>query len=409
VEFADFDEGFLNSKIPTEAKHLMNVKPAIVLAGVVFLVASAFVIVPAKAQSSGVSHAETPGPAPLTAPGPKKAEEQFKNIQVLKGIPAEQLIPTMEFITASLGVQCDFCHVHGAFEKDDKKPKQTARKMMDMMFAINKDNFEGHRAVTCNSCHNGTALPQAIPAVMTEEPKQPTAPPKPPEAKENPGPTADQLLDKYVQGLGGAAAIEKITSRVMKGTIDFGGRSLPIDIYSKEPDERISFTHMPDGDSVTAFNGHEGWRGSPGRPPHEMHGSELDAAAIDADLHFATHFKSMFSALRVEGAEKIADHDVYLVIGQREGKPPIRLYFEAQSGLLVRLVRFGDTALGLLPTQIDYADYRDTNGVKIPYRWTLARPSGRFTIQVSEMKQNVPVNDSKFAKPAAEEKKGPTK
>ena len=77
--------------------------------------------------------------------------------------------------------------------------------------------------------------------------------------------------------------------------------------------------------------------------------------------------------------------------------------------LLVRLVRFGETALGWLPTQIDYADYRDTNGVKIPYRWTVARPSGRFTIHVSDVRQNVALDDAKFAKPAAEQQKGPAK
>src|SRR5215471_16833646 len=102
---------------------------------------------------------------------PKKAEEQFKNIQVLKGIPADQVFPTMQFIAASLGVECDFCHVQNAFEKDDKKPKQTARKMMEMMFAINKENFQGNREVTCYSCHRGSANPAAIPAVMTEEMK----------------------------------------------------------------------------------------------------------------------------------------------------------------------------------------------------------------------------------------------
>jgi outer membrane lipoprotein-sorting protein len=117
----------------------------------------------------------------------------------------------------------------------------------------------------------------------------------------------------------------------------------------------------------------------------------------------------MFSEVRVRGTEKVGDHQAYVVVGQREGKPPIRLYFDEQSGLLVRLVRFGETALGWLPTQIDYADYRATNGVKIPYRWTLARPSGRFTIQVSDVKQNVPVDDAKFAKPAAEEQKGPAR
>jgi photosynthetic reaction center cytochrome c subunit len=387
----------------------MNAKWVVVLAGVVFFVAFGFLTVRAKAQASGAAHADSPGRAPGNAAGPKKAEEQFKNIQVLKGIPAEQVIPTMQFIAASLGVECEFCHVHNAFEKDDKKPKQTARKMMDMMFAINKDNFDGHRAVTCNSCHSGNAKPQAIPAVMTEEPKEAMGAPKPAEAKENAGPAAEQLLDKYVQAAGGAAAIDKVASRVMKGTIDFGGKSLPIDIYSKDPDERISFTHMPEGDSITAFNGHEGWLGTPGRPLREMHGAELDAASIDADLHLATHLKPMFSELRSLGTEKIGDHEAYVVEGKREGKTPIRLYFDEQSGLLVRLVRFGETALGWLPTQIDYADYRDTNGVKIPYRWTLARPSGRFTIQVSEVEQNVPVDDAKFVKPAAEEAKGPGK
>jgi photosynthetic reaction center cytochrome c subunit len=122
---------------------------------------------------------------------------------------------------------------------------------------------------------------------------------------------------------------------------------------------------------------------------------------MDADLHFAAHLKSMFSDVRVRGAEKIGDHEAYVVIGQREGKPPLRLYFDKQSGLLVRLVRYGETPLGRMPTQIDYADYREAGGVKVPFRWTLARPGGRFTIQLSEVKENVPVDDSKFDKPPA--------
>jgi hypothetical protein len=222
--------------------------------------------------------------------------------------------------------------------------------------------------------------------------------------KDSAGLSAEQLLDKYLQAVGGAAATDRVTSRVMRGMIDFGGKSLPIDIYSKDPEKRISLTHMPDGDNATAFNGHEGWLATPGHPLREMHGSDLDAASMDADLHLATHLKAMFSEIAVRGTQKIDDHEAYVVVGQREGKPPIRLYFDEQSGLLVRLVRFGETALGWLPTQIDYADYRDTNGVKIPYRWT---PNGRFTIQVSDAKQNVPVDDAKSAKPAAEQQKGP--
>jgi outer membrane lipoprotein-sorting protein len=341
----------------------------------------------------------------------KKAEEQFKNIQVLTGIPADQLVPGMQFITASLGVECQFCHVEGAFEKDDKKPKVTARKMMAMMFAINKDNFEGHREVTCYSCHRGNTIPVGTPLVMVDEPKMVMAEAKIVEGTgPAAGPTADQLIEKYLQAVGGAAAIEKITSRVMKGSITFGDRNIPIDIYAKYPDKRISFTHTPDGDSVTAFDGHDGWLGNPGHPVREMHGSELDAAAMDADLHFAAHLKGMFSAVQMRGTERVDEHAAYLLVGEREGKTPLRLYFDEKSGLLVRLVRYGDTPFGLMPTQIDYADYREAGGVKVPYRWTLARPSGRFTIQVSELKQNAAVDDAKFTKPASSERqKGPSK
>ncbi len=390
----------------------MNAKRVAILTVGGLVAPFAFVMAGARAQSGAVAHSETPIQAPANAAGPKKAEEQFKNIQVLKGIPAEQLVPTMQFIAASLGVQCDFCHVQGAFEKDDKKPKKTARKMMEMMITINAENFDGHRTVTCNSCHRGNPIPQAIPPVLTEDPKEPMAmaAPKSLDAKESAGPTPDQLLDKYIQAAGGASAIDKVTTRVMKGTIDFGGKTLPIDIYSKDPYKRISFTHMPEGDSITAFNGQEGWLSSPGRPGvREMHGSELDAASIDADLHLPTHLKAMFSDLKLERTEKVGDRDAFMVMGQREGKPPMQLYFDAQSGLLVRLVRYGDTALGLLPTQIDYSDYRDSSGVKMPYRWTLARPSGRFTIQLSEVKQNVAVDDAKFVKPPPEEPKAPGK
>ncbi|MGC2364527.1 MAG: c-type cytochrome [Candidatus Sulfotelmatobacter sp.] len=362
---------------------------------IAFLALCGIVVRGAKAQS---------GSAPATAKpaGPKTAEEQFKNIQVLKGIPADQLIPAMQFISASLGVECEFCHVQGAFQKDDKKAKQIARKMIAMMFAINKDNFAGHRQVTCYSCHRGSTRPVGMPPVMTEEPK-----PGPDEAnrtegaEEASGPLAAQLFDKYLQAVGGAGAVSKVTSRVMKGTITFGDSNIPIDIFAKAPDKRVSLMHTPDGDSVTAFDGHEGWLSFPGRPVREMHGPDIDGASMDADLQFAAHLTGMFSKAETQGTEQVDGHDAYLVIGEREGKPPLKLYFDKQSGLLVRLVRYEETPLGRLPTQIDYADYRKEGDVKIPLRWTLARPGGRFTVQLSEVKQNIPVDDAKFAQPPA--------
>ena len=403
--------------ILTEATEMTGRRSLVVVGGILaILLICGIVIEGARAQSGAAQVA-------ANAAEPKKAEEQYKNIRVLKGIPADQLIPAMQFITASLGAECEFCHVEGAFDKDDKKTKQTARKMMEMMFAINKDNFEGHREVTCYSCHRGHTVPVAMPPVMGDESKV-MAEGHTSEtntvveiggeisgAKEGSGPSTDQLFDKYLLAVGGAAAVEKVSSRVMKGTITFGDRNVAIDIYSKDPDKRISFTHTPDGDSVTAFDGHEGWLSFPGRPVHEMHGPEVDAGAMDADLHFAGHLKGMFRQAEVKGMERIGDRDAYLVLGQREGRTPLKLYFDQQSGLLVRLIRFGETPLGRLPTQIDYADYRDAGGVKIPFRWTLARPGGRFTIQISEVKQNVPVDDAKFAKPSSPPgvQKGPAK
>jgi len=335
------------------------------------------------------------------APVPKNAESAFKNIQVLRNIPADQLIPSMQFISASLGVECDFCHVEGAFEKDDKKSKQTARKMMQMMFAINQDTFAGHRQVTCYSCHRGRIAPLPTP-VIEEGTSPPTA--KRDEAEADVDDTrklaADPILDKYVVALGGAAAVRKVTSRIEKGIATVGGRQIPVVVYAKAPDKRASVINLPNGPSITAYDGRGGWLSNPGRPVREMNPSEAEAARLDADLYLPLHLKEIFDELRVRPAERIDDRDVTLVVGVRQGQPPVKLYFDQPSGLLVRVVRYADTPLGLNPTQIDYADYREHDGVKIPFRWTIARPGGSFSIQVEQIEQNVPVDDNQFVPPA---------
>jgi hypothetical protein len=337
--------------------------------------------------------------APAAPAGPKLAEEEFKNIQVLKGIPADQVIPSMQFIAASLGVECDYCHVAHANEKDDKKPKVTARKMINMMMAINKDNFEGHREVTCYSCHRGSKDPVATPIIMDEEAKPAAEEEKKPGEAKATLPSAEQLLDKYLAAIGGADALRKITSRVQKGTITaFGGQHFPIDVYSKAPDKGLSVMHLQGGDSFTGFDGKQGWLSVPGRV-HTMSAAENAAARIDADLYLPAHLKTLYEKFRVDVGEKIDGHDTYVAAGRTEGQPPLRLYLDKESGLLLRLVRYAETPLGRNPTQIDYADYRDANGVKVPFRWTLARPGNRFTIQVEQLQHNVPVDDSKFAIP----------
>ncbi len=345
------------------------------------------------------------GAAPAAS---KTTDQAFKNIQILKGIPADQLMPSMQFISTSLGVECEYCHVEGAFEKDDKKPKQTARKMMEMMFAINKGNFEDHRAVTCYTCHRGNSHPVAIPIIPSEadaaahpEPMK-TADGKDTHAVDSSASSkavVDPILEKYIAALGGAASIQKVTSRVQKGSADLAGKQFPIDIYAQAPDKRVSAMHLPNGDSITAYNGTVGWLSVPGRPVHWMSQAEAEASRLDAELYLPVRMKQIFTDFRLAAPDKIAGRNVSVLQGLREGKPPVNFYFDQQSGLLVRLVKYVDTPLGLNPTQIDYADYRDSGGVKIPYRWTIARPSGRFTIQVESVQQNVPIDGEKFVPP----------
>jgi len=214
-------------------------------------------------------------------------------------------------------------------------------------------------------------------------------------------PSADQIFDKYLQAAGGADALEKIKTRLQKGTLNAGQRQFQLEVLTKAPNKRMSIMHTPNGDNITAFDGQSGWIGNPGpRPPRNMEPSEIEAASFDATFYLPVELKKMFAQARVRPAEKIAGHDAVQVIGVREGKPPMRLFFDKDSGLLLRTIRYTETPLGRNPTQIDYADYRSEGGVKIPYQWTVARPLGRFTINVTEVQQNVPVDDKKFEKPA---------
>jgi photosynthetic reaction center cytochrome c subunit len=332
---------------------------------------------------------------------PKTADQVYKNIQVLKDAPSDELIPAMQFITASLGVQCDFCHLENAFEKDDKEPKQTARKMMRMMFAINKDSFDGQQKVTCFACHRGARKPAAIPMINEEEG------PIVSEEKLSLGsntaglPGADEILQKYFQAIGGAEAAARISSRVQKGTLTVGSKHLPVEVMAKGPAKRVTTVHFPEGDSVTGVSGEEGWLSTPGRGVHDLGPSELDGAKVDAVLFFPPAIRQLFKELRVQQKEQINDHVAYLVLGMRDNWPPVQLYFDQVSGLLVRMVRYVQTPLGRNPAQIDYSDYREEAGVETPYRWTVARPNTRFTIQIEQSQPSAAITDDKFAKPAS--------
>jgi outer membrane lipoprotein-sorting protein len=205
-----------------------------------------------------------------------------------------------------------------------------------------------------------------------------------------------------VAALGGAQAIQKVSTRLGKGTIALGANKFPFDVVEKAPNKRLSVMHLPNGDSITAFDGNFGWLAVPGQPLRDMSGAELDAARLDADFYFPLRVKQLFTEFRAGKSEKIGDRDVVSLVGIKAGQPPLKLYFDPQSGVLVRLLRYAESPLGRVPTQIDYADYRGVNGVRTPFRWTISRPGGRFTIQLENVQQNVPIDDARFAKPATE-------
>ena len=344
-----------------------------------------------------LSHAQQPSPAAHSGQF-QTAEQHFKNIQVLKNIPADQLIPSMQFIAASLGVECEFCHVEHANDKDDKKTKLAARKMITMMMAINQANFNGDLEVTCYTCHRGVARPVSTP-VLSADAARPPAQVHDEAGEAHPAPpSADQILDKYLAAVGGAAALNNIKTRVQKGTIDAFGKTYPIEIYCEAPEKRVSLTHPPTGTSVTAFNGEVGWLSIPGGF-HPMTAAEGEAARIDAELRFAARLRELYTDFKVLPGEPVRGRPTYLVVAKAPGKPTLNLYFDQENSLLLRLIRFAETPLGRNPTQIDYSDYRQTDSVKIPYRWMLARPNGAFTIQVQSVQQNVPVDEKLFVMP----------
>jgi photosynthetic reaction center cytochrome c subunit len=339
-------------------------------------------------------------PTDSAANAGRHAEEVYKNIQVLKEVPAEQLIPAMQFITSSLGVECGFCHVEGHFDKDDKKPKQAAREMMKMMFAINGNNFGSDREVTCYSCHRGTPQPIGTPILGSVQPTASAT-----ETAQNLPknlPSADWLVKKYIEALGGAEVLENITSRVGTGSATVSGHKVKMELLVQSPGKWAVIQHGEEGDSAEVFDGRTGWFTFPGRLPRDMHRPEIEAAQMDADLQFPLHIQQVFPELRAEYPENVGDRESYVLLGIRENQPGAKFYFDEETGLLARLVRYGESPLGVNSSQIDYADYREVNGVQVPFRVTVSNPKGNLTMQFEQIRQNVAIDPERFARPSAD-------
>jgi hypothetical protein len=345
---------------------------------------------------------------------PQMAEDVFKNVQVLRGIPVDEFMNTMGLMSAALGFDCSECHVgagtDGVKWEADTPKKVTARRMTQMVFAINKQNFPGRQVVTCWTCHRGRDIPVVTPTIdrvygeAVLEADDIIARPFPGE------PSPDQIFDKYLQALGGAQRLAAVTSFAATGTSEqfrgFGGGG-EVQVFAKAPDQRaviISFPKNPErGQVVRIFDGRGGWTSPPLAVlgTYAFSGNEQEGALFDAQMSFPGQIKQILTRVRVGPPDAIDGRDVHIVQGTGSKNLIVTLYFDKESGLLTRMVRFSNSAIGRAPTQVDFADYRDVPGagIKMPFRWTFGWLGGRDTFELKEVRVNAPIDPKVFVKP----------
>ncbi len=341
---------------------------------------------------------------------PLMAEDVFKNVQVLKGIPVDEFMGTMGIFSAALGVSCENCHAANDskwenYAGDNTEMKKTARRMVAMMATINKSFFSGRQVVTCFACHRGGDHPKTTPDLSALYGGPPEDELDDAVEQDPVAPSAGQILDKYIQALGGSERLAGITSFVAKGTSSgYGPESgkRPIEIFARAPVERTMIIHTDNGDSTTAFDGRAGWLAGPLQPVPVLAvtGGELEGIRLDAMLAFPGGIKQALGQWRVGRPGIIDDRRVQVVQGTSAAGSFATLYFDPQTGLLVRLRRYATSPVGRIPTQFDFSDYREVSGVKMPFRWTMTWLDGRENVELSQVQTNVAIEAAKFGKPA---------
>ena len=370
--------------------------------------------------------------ATQTAPQEKTVEQTRKNIKVLIGMPDSQFIPVMNFIAASLGRRCNFCHVNKNgqwdYAADDKPEKSKAREMIKMVLDVNKTTFQGNLEVSCYTCHRGRNQPLSLPPLPLPLSSPPPANPGGPgvsgaatpggagaQASPSPSPalpSVDDILNKYVAAVGGQAAIDKLKTRVMKGTYaGANGTEMPYEVIRSAPDKGYLSLTTPNGIIEQGINGNTGWQKNQ-QGVREITGQALADLKISAQFFRDLKLKEQYSRMRVTGKDKIGDREVYVVGASMADNRAERLFFDTETGLLLRRIAYTRTMIGIIPEQTDFEDYREVEGVKFPF---IVRVSSIdvgnpvSTRKFTEIKLNVPVDDSKFQMPPAPAKaSGPT-
>jgi photosynthetic reaction center cytochrome c subunit len=351
---------------------------------------------------------------------PQMADDVFKNIQVLKGLTVDEFMGTMGLFSAALNVCCGDCHVGAGgsnpqWDKDVPR-KLIARQMIKVMNNVNKTNFGGAQVVTCWTCHRGSASPATTPGIdaIYSDPVPMYTDVLPQAPKTAVVPTPDALIDSYIKALGGADALSKVTSYVGKGTsTTFGADQLnKAEIYAKAPDKFVTIVHQREGDMIRTYNGQDAWVALPLTviEEYELTATAAQGGKLDGELAFPGNIKQFFPTWRVSyqenldgpplvGSGNVSSHTVNVLQGSGGQGFIATFYFDKDTNLLRRMVRYANSAVGRVPTQIDYSDYRPVSGVMMPFKRTFGWVSGREEYNLTEITANVPVEDARFAKP----------
>ena len=367
------------------------------------------------------------GQTPAAPAGPL-APAVYKNIQVLTDVPADQLDLTMRFVSAAVGMPCLQCHVQDAttgewaYDKDDKRSKQTARDMMKMVYAIRAGGVA--RTANCATCHNGKNRPPGLPLAEMMSPDQITAanaaaaarqggPAGPPAggapgaapgqrpAQPPPGPPVDEVLAKYIAALGGQANVDKLKSRVMSGTLTMrNGQTASFTIEEKGRKYRESQTPVTTGAAATAmsrgFDGAAAWTMAP--LPADATGFVLQQIQRAAELTLPLTLKERYPALAPGRVTRVDGVDMNVLASNVNGVND-QFFFDTTSGLLVRHTTTTRTPMGSLPERVDYSDYKDVTGVKMPFTVKRINWSAYDTLKIVDVKPNAQIDDARFAKP----------
>jgi len=367
-----------------------------------------------------VAFGQQPAPAAQEPPF-KTAEQQFKNIKVLTGLRADQMNLTMHGITAELGVECVHCHIWEEWDKDVKPAKEIARRMITMVHEMNKTYFGGNNVVTCYTCHRGNEHPVAVallsdPATMRAIDE--AAPPLPVEEKPEiraSYPSVESILAKYVQALGGESALRKVTSRVIRARRDLptaAGGLIPVltdvEIYQQAPNLSVMMSKAEKFTLAEGFDGESAWTQNAAGVVSNLPEPDQQRARRRADFYESLNLAKNYDRMQVTGVEKINGHDAYVVSATPRGDTAERLYFDINTGLLVRRWWTLPTMLSVYPYEMDFDDYRKTNGgVRVPFVIRMVPGSPRVesvtnsTLQIIDVKDNIPIDAAHFQRPAS--------